>query len=96
VILTTVGARSGKVRKVALMRVSCQGGYVPIGSMGGQPQDPDWVHNVRAHPAVTVREVLADERSRCWSQALAVFARYDEYQARTERTIPVFLAEAVF
>jgi F420H(2)-dependent quinone reductase len=104
VILTTIGAHSGKLRKVALMRVEQDGAYVLVGSMGGQPQNPDWVHNVRAHPRVTVqdgptvhdlavREVANGERARCWSLALEVFARYDEYQERTEREIPVFVAQ---
>jgi deazaflavin-dependent oxidoreductase (nitroreductase family) len=85
------------------MRVEHDGEYALIGSMGGAPTHPVWVHNVRADPAVTIqdgpephdytlREVEGDERSRWWDRAVAAYPPYAEYQQRTERRIPVFVA----
>lgn len=106
VILTTVGARSGKIRKSPLMRVAHQGRYLAVGSQGGAPTDPHWVRNVREHPHVelqdgtrkwdmTARELTGDERAQWWERAVAAFPNYADYQKRTERTIPVFLLEPV-
>ena len=104
VIVTTRGNKTGKVRKTALMRVEHDGAYALIGSMGGAPKHPVWVHNLRADPeavavqdgaeasAVTVREVEGDERATWWDRAVAAYPPYTDYQARTERTIPVFVA----
>ncbi len=105
VILGTRGAKSGKVRKQGLMRVEHDGVYALVGSQGGAPQDPGWVHNLRAHPdQVTiqdgpepwdggVREVTGEEKAQWWERAVAAYPPYAEYQTRTEREIPVFLFE---
>lgn len=104
IIVTTVGHKTGKVRKIPLMRVEHDGEYALVGSMGGAPKDPVWVHNLRAAPDAvmiqdgperfdaTVREVTDDEREQWWERAVAAFAPYAQYAERTERTIPVFVA----
>jgi deazaflavin-dependent oxidoreductase (nitroreductase family) len=104
VIVTTRGNRSGKLRKTALMRVEQDGEYALVGSMGGAPKHPVWVHNLRADPTavtvqdgpepidMTVREVEGDERAQWWDRAVAAYPPYAEYQARTDRLIPVFVA----
>jgi deazaflavin-dependent oxidoreductase (nitroreductase family) len=104
VVVTMRGAKSSKVRKIALMRVEHDGAYALIGSMGGAPKDPVWVHNLRANPndvtvqdgpepfPVEVREVDGDERAAWWERSVAAFPNYAEYQQRTERRIPVFVA----
>ena len=105
IILWTIGATSGKVRKTPLVRVSDgEGRYAVIGSLGGAPSHPQWVHNVRAQPIariqdgpevhdLAVREVDGDEKATWWARATAVWADYDAYQASTERTIPLFVLE---
>lgn len=104
IILTTRGRHSGKIRKTPLMKVEHGGEWALIGSMGGAPSDPVWVHNLRADPTaamiqdgpepvdVTVREVSGAERQRWWDRAVAAFPPYAEYQAKTEREIPVLVA----
>jgi deazaflavin-dependent oxidoreductase (nitroreductase family) len=104
-IFWTRGARSGKVRKNALMRVEQGGAYLMVGSKGGAPSDPAWVSNVRARPdQVTVqdgpepwdgvaRELTGEERAQWWDRAVAAFPAYAQYQERTDREIPVFLVE---
>ncbi|MEA3056150.1 MAG: hypothetical protein QOD30_1582 [Actinomycetota bacterium] len=104
IVITTRGNKTGLVRKMALMRVEHDGEYALIGSMGGAPKDPVWVHNLRAAPdqvliqdgpapfAVDVREVDGDERATWWERSVAAFPNYAEYQQRTERRIPVFIA----
>lgn len=104
VVVTTRGATSGAVRKTALMRVEHNGSWALVGSMGGAPRNPNWVANLRAHPdevlvqdgpapvPVTVREVEGDERAEWWDRAVAAFPTYADYQERTERHIPVFVA----
>jgi len=99
-----VGNKSGKVRKVALMRVEHEGEYALVASLGGAPKHPVWYYNLKANPddvtiqdgaepfPVRVREVTGDERATWWERAVAVYPDYAEYQARTERTIPVFVA----
>jgi deazaflavin-dependent oxidoreductase (nitroreductase family) len=94
-----------KIRKTPLMRVKDGAGYVLVGSQGGAPTDPVWVHNLRAEPQIElrdetvvrpmrVREVKdAAERARLWALAVAAYPPYADYQARTERQIPVFVAE---
>jgi deazaflavin-dependent oxidoreductase (nitroreductase family) len=103
VILWTVGARSGKVRKTPLVRVTDgQGRYAVVGSQGGKPMDPGWVHNLRSTPQariqdgaivhdLVVREIDGAEKVDWWSRATAVWPAYDEYQAATSRIIPVFV-----
>lgn len=104
VVMTTRGHRSGLLRKSPVMRVEHDGEYAIVGSVGGAPKDPAWVANLRADPrAVTlqdgaepfdveVREVDGDERARWWDRAVAVYPSYADYQERTERRIPVFVA----
>ena len=104
VILTTRGARSGRIRKVPLMRVEHDGCYAAVASLGGAPKHPLWYHNLRADPTVTVqdgtdthelvaREVTGEEKAQWWARAGAAFPDYADYQARTEREIPVFVLE---
>jgi deazaflavin-dependent oxidoreductase (nitroreductase family) len=104
-IFGTRGAKSGKVRKNALMRVEHDGAYLMVGSQGGAPTDPAWVSNVRKAPdQVTVqdgpepwdgvaRELTGDERSQWWDRAVAAFPNYADYQKKTDRLIPIFLVE---
>src|SRR3982750_4381936 len=104
VILTTRGNKSGKLRKTALMRVEHDGEYALVASLGGAPKHPVWYYNLVADPtAVTiqdgpepfdaeVREVDGDERAVWWERAVAAYPPYAEYQTRTERLIPVFVA----
>ena len=104
VVVTTRGNRSGKIRKFALMRVEHEGEYALMGSMGGAPKDPEWVHNLRADPEavmiqdgpepfdVTVREVDGEERATWWERAVVAYPPYADYQRLTERRIPVFVA----
>jgi deazaflavin-dependent oxidoreductase (nitroreductase family) len=105
IVVTMRGAKTGKVRKIALMRVEHDGEYALVGSMGGAPKDPVWVHNLRANPnevliqdgpepfPVDLREVDGDERAVWWERAVAAFPNYAEYQQKTERRIPVFIAK---
>jgi deazaflavin-dependent oxidoreductase (nitroreductase family) len=107
VIVTHVGHKTGAIRKTPLMRVKDGNNYVLVGSQGGAPTDPAWVHNLRVNPNVEirdetavrpmrVREVRDDrERSRLWQLAVAAFPPYAEYQERTNRQIPVFVAEQI-
>ena len=104
VIVTMRGNKSGKVRKIALMKVEHGGEYALIASMGGAPTNPVWYYNLMADPenvtvqdgpepfAVRVREVDGDERQAWWDRSVAAFPNYAEYQARTERRIPVLVA----
>ena len=103
VIVTMIGATSGKVRKIGLMRVEHDGEYALIGSFGGRPDNPVWVNNLVADPHVQiqdgsepysyeVREVFGEERDEWFQRGIAVFPTYADYQARTERVIPVFVA----
>lgn len=105
IILWTLGAKSGKVRKTPLVRVADgQGRYAVIGSMGGAPTHPQWVHNVRADDRVSVqdgtevhdltaREATGEEKAGWWQRAVQVWPDYDAYQAATDRVIPLFVLE---
>jgi len=105
IIVTHTGNKTGAIRKSPLMRVKDGANYVLVGSMGGAPSNPVWVYNLRANPNVElrdntvvqrmrVREVTDEaERARLWTLAVAAFPPYDEYQAKTTRRIPVFVAE---
>lgn len=106
IVLTTRGHRSGAVRKTPLMRVEHDGQYALVASQGGAPTHPNWYHNLVAHPDevtiqdgpepfdVEVREVDGEERATWWARAVAAYPPYEEYQTRTERRIPVFVASA--
>ena len=105
IIVTNRGNRTGAVRKTPLMRVKDGDNYVLVGSQGGAPQNPVWVYNLRADASVEIRDETAvqqmrvrevsdaAERARLWDLAVAAFPPYAEYQQRTSRTIPVFVAE---
>ena len=106
VIVTNLGASSGKVRKTPVMRVEHDGRYAMVASKGGAPEHPLWYYNVRANPRVELqdgpdkqdmiaREVSGDERAEWWKQAVAAYPPYAEYQEKTEREIPVFVLEPV-
>ena len=107
IIVTNTGNKTGAVRKTPLMRVKDGSSYILVGSVGGAPKNPVWVYNLRSHPDVQVRDkgdVMsmrvrevsdAAERARVWALAVEAFPPYADYQQRTERTIPVFIAEPV-
>ena len=107
IIVTNRGNRTGAIRKTPLMRVKEGNKYVLVGSKGGAPKNPEWVYNLRADGnveirdetevyAMRVREVVdGEERARLWEVAVAAFPPYEEYQSRTERRIPLFVAEPV-
>lgn len=106
IILTSKGAKSGKLRKTPLIQVTDGTSYVVIGSMGGAPDHPQWVHNLRANPLVELqdgatrrdylaREVDGDEKATWWSLATGVWPDYDTYQSSTERVIPLFVLDPV-
>jgi deazaflavin-dependent oxidoreductase (nitroreductase family) len=104
VVVTMRGNKSGNVRKIALMRVEHDGKYALVASMGGAPKNPVWYHNLVADPTAVVvqdgpepfdaevREVTGDERATWWDRAVAAYPPYAEYQERTTRQIPVFVA----
>ena len=104
VIVTTRGNKTGKIRKMALMRVEHDGEYALVASKGGAPDHPVWYYNLSADPTAVmlqdgpepfeaeVRELDGDERALWWDRAVAAYPPYAEYQAKTSRKIPVFLA----
>ena len=102
VLLTTVGAKTGKLRKTPLMRVEHDGEYAVVASLGGAPKHPVWYHNVKAHPHVELqdgtrtadyeaREVTGEEKATWWRRAVEVWPDYADYQRKTDREIPVFV-----
>nr|BFE61986.1 F420H(2)-dependent quinone reductase [Dactylosporangium thailandense] len=102
IILTTLGAKSGKIRKTPLMRVEHDGEYAVVASLGGAPKHPVWYHNVVANPHVelqdgpvkrdyTAREVTGAEKEQWWKRATETWPAYDEYQQKTDRQIPLFV-----
>jgi F420H(2)-dependent quinone reductase len=105
IIVTNTGGKTGVIRKTPLMRVKDGESYVLVGSMGGAPKNPVWVYNLRTNPDVELRDravvqrmrvrEVADpsERARLWELSVAAFPPYADYQQRTTRTIPVFVAE---
>ena len=104
IVLTTVGAKTGKLRKTALMRVEHEGVYAVVASLGGAPKHPVWYHNLKAHPHVELqdgavkrdydaREVTGDEKATWWERAVATWPDYAKYQTKTDRQIPVFVLE---
>jgi deazaflavin-dependent oxidoreductase (nitroreductase family) len=104
IVVTMRGAKTGAVRKIGLMRVEHDGEYAIIASYGGSPKNPVWYYNLLAHPdeifiqdgptpfRVTVREVEGDERTLWWDRSVAVYPSYADYQAGTDRVIPVLVA----
>ncbi|MER7186987.1 nitroreductase family deazaflavin-dependent oxidoreductase [Streptomyces hyaluromycini] len=105
ILLTTLGVRSGKIRKTPLMRVEHDGKYAVVASQGGAPKHPVWYFNVKSHPVVelqdgpvkqdmTAREVTGAEKAEWWERAVAAYPPYAEYQTKTDREIPVFVLEA--
>jgi deazaflavin-dependent oxidoreductase (nitroreductase family) len=106
IVLTSVGARSGKLRKVALMRVEHDGAYAVVASLGGSDHNPNWYHNLRKNPHVelqdgavkrdyTAREVAGKEKAGWWEHAVKAWPDYASYQTKTDRQIPVFVLEAL-
>ncbi|MEU9099847.1 nitroreductase family deazaflavin-dependent oxidoreductase [Streptomyces sp. NPDC048361] len=106
IMLTTRGAKSGKIRKTPLMRVEHDGRYAVVASMGGAPKHPVWYYNVVADPRVelqdgterwdmTAREVTGEEKALWWERAVEAYPDYADYQKKTDREIPVFVLEAV-
>jgi F420H(2)-dependent quinone reductase len=102
IVLTTVGAKSGKLRKIPLMRVEHNGDYAVVASLGGAPQHPVWYYNLTANPHVELqdgpvkkdyqaREVHGAERDAWWERAVAAWPGYAEYQKKTTRILPVFV-----
>ncbi len=102
ILLTTIGAKSGKIRKTPLMRVEHGGEYAVVASLGGAPKHPVWYYNIVAHPQVELqdgevtkdyeaREVSGDEKAAWWERAVAAWPDYAEYQKKTDRQIPVFV-----
>ena len=102
IILTSVGAKSGKIRKTPLMRVEHDGEYAVVASLGGAPQNPVWYNNLAVNPYVELqdgpvkqdyqaREVHGAERATWWERAVAAWPDYAEYQKKTTRTIPLFV-----
>jgi deazaflavin-dependent oxidoreductase (nitroreductase family) len=104
IIVTSRGNRSGKLRKTPLMRVEHDGEYLLVASKGGAPKHPVWYYNLKADPEavtiqdgpepfdVTVRELSGEERAVWWQRAVAAFPPYADYQVKTQRLIPAFLA----
>jgi deazaflavin-dependent oxidoreductase (nitroreductase family) len=107
IIVTHTGNKTGAIRKTPLMRVKDSANYVLVGSMGGAPTHPVWVHNLRVNPVVEIRDHTvvqkmrvhevkdAAERAHLWQIAVAAYPPYAEYQTRTTRQIPLFVAEPV-
>ena len=105
IIVTHTGNKSGAVRKTPLMRVTDGPRYLLVASQGGAPADPVWVHNLRTHPQVEIRDLTVvkpmrarevvdeAERARLWALCVAAYPPYAEYQKKTQRRIPVFVAE---
>ncbi|GAA0923964.1 MULTISPECIES: nitroreductase family deazaflavin-dependent oxidoreductase [Streptomyces] len=105
VVLTTLGVKSGKIRKTPLMRVEHNGTYAVVASLGGSPKHPVWYHNIVADPRVELqdgplrqdmiaREVTGEEKARWWERAVEAYPDYADYQTKTDRQIPVFVLEA--
>jgi deazaflavin-dependent oxidoreductase (nitroreductase family) len=106
ILLTTIGAKTGKVRKTPLMRVEHDGEYAVVASLGGAPKNPVWYYNIVANPRVELqdgpdtkdydsREVFGDEKAVWWERAVATWPDYAEYQTKTDRQIPVFVLTPV-
>lgn len=106
ILLTTIGAKTGKIRKTPLMRVEHGGEYAVVASLGGAPKNPVWYYNIKANPRVELqdgsdandyesREVFGDEKTLWWERAVATWPDYAEYQTKTDRQIPLFVLSPV-
>ena len=107
IVITHVGNKTGATRKIPVMRVKVEDGYVLIGSYGGRPNNPVWVYNLRANPDVTIRDKTEvfkmrvrevtdhQERERLWDAGAKAYPPYNDYQEKTPRKIPVFITERV-
>ena len=106
ILLTTIGAKTEKIRKTPLMRVEHEGEYAVVASLGGAPKHPVWYHNLKANPRVELqdgtdtadydaREVFGDEKATWWERAVATWPDYADYQTKTDRQIPVFVLTPV-
>jgi deazaflavin-dependent oxidoreductase (nitroreductase family) len=106
ILLSTIGAKSGKLRKTPLMRVEHNGEYAVVASLGGAPKNPVWYYNVKANPRVELqdgeeshdydaREVFGDEKAPWWDRCVQAWPDYANYQKKTERQIPVFVLTRV-
>ena len=105
ILVTHTGNKTGGIRKIPLMRVESDGSYVLIGSMAGQPKNPVWVYNIRANPDIQIRDKTEvfdmrvrevtdkQEREKLWAAGVTAYPPYEEYQTKTSREIPVFVAE---
>jgi deazaflavin-dependent oxidoreductase (nitroreductase family) len=102
ILLTAIGAKTGKIRKTPLMRVEHGGEYAVVASLGGAPKHPVWYYNIKAHPHVELqdgavtrdyeaREVFGDEKATWWERAVEAWPDYAKYQEKTDRQIPVFV-----
>ena len=106
IIVTNRGRKTGAIRKTPLMRAMDGRNYILVASQGGAPKNPRWYHNLKAEPNVEIRDetqvhsmrvrevVVPGERQRLWDIAVAAYPPYQEYQEKTDRIIPVFIAEA--
>jgi F420H(2)-dependent quinone reductase len=106
ILLTTVGAKTGKLRKTPLMRVEHNGEYACVASLGGAPKNPVWYYNIAKNSRVELqdgsvtqdydaREVFGDEKAVWWDRAVAAYPDYADYQTKTDRQIPVFVLTPV-
>ena len=106
IVLTSVGARTGKLRKTALMRVEHAGRYAVVASKGGSAKHPVWYFNLKANPHVELqdgpikrdyeaRELTGDEKAKWWERAVKAWPPYADYQTRTTRQIPVFVLDPI-
>ncbi|OBB05873.1 nitroreductase [Mycobacteriaceae bacterium 1482268.1] len=106
ILLTTIGAKSGKIRKTPLMRVEHNGEYAVVASLGGAPKNPVWYYNIKKNPRVELRdggttreydarEVSGDEKATWWQRAVEAWPDYADYQKKTDREIPVFVLTPV-
>ena len=106
ILLTTVGAKTGKLRKTPLMRVEHNGEYACVASLGGAPKNPVWYYNIAKNPRVELqdgsvtqdydaREVFGDEKAVWWERAVEAYPEYADYQTKTDRQIPVFVLTPV-
>ncbi|MCB0950655.1 MAG: nitroreductase family deazaflavin-dependent oxidoreductase [Mycobacterium sp.] len=106
ILLTSIGAKTGKIRKTPLMRVEHNGEYAVVASLGGAPKHPVWYYNLKANPRVELqdgtetadydaREVFGEEKEAWWERAVAAWPDYADYQKKTDRQIPVFVLTPV-